>query len=309
MTDRLTWVLAPAVEDGPRSHAIAAAGLRILVGVMWLYNVSWKRAPDFGQEAENGLYKFTSFAVSDPVFPPFSWVVEKLVLPNFEIFGWGVLASETALAVLLLSGAFVRVAALLGVAQSVAIALSVTVAPHEWPWSYYLMIGAHLLILFSAAGRYAAVDAVRAGRGGVRLGTVWGGLAVVAGLIAAAVSLGDPFAAAGTNLGTSDFSVGIGRYNLLGGVLLVAVGVLLLLAARGGRAALAWAAAGLGALGALSLYAQLGFTDPILGGSPTTAAVYLACAAVAAGLALADRGARPGARPAVDSEHSDRAAP
>ena len=102
------WLLAPATDDVPRYQAVGVAVLRILVGLLWLYNVAWKRAPDFGQEAENGLFKFTSYAVSDPVLPPFSWGVENVVLPNFALFGWGVLVAETALAVLLLTGAWVR---------------------------------------------------------------------------------------------------------------------------------------------------------------------------------------------------------
>ena len=63
------WLLAPATDEAPRAHAVGAAAVRILLGLMWLYNVSWKRAPDFGQSADNGLYHFTSYAVSHPVFP------------------------------------------------------------------------------------------------------------------------------------------------------------------------------------------------------------------------------------------------
>lgn len=70
------------------------AALRILVGLMWLYNVAWKRAPDFGRDAGNGLYGFTKDAADHPVLPPFSWVVEQVVLPNISVFGWGVLASR-----------------------------------------------------------------------------------------------------------------------------------------------------------------------------------------------------------------------
>jgi len=129
----LTWLFAPATDEVPRSHAVGATILRITIGLLWLYNVSWKRAPDFGQEAENGLYKFTKLAVEHPVFPPYSWVVEHLVLPVFQPFGWAVLLAETALAVLLITGTFIRLAALIGIAQSVAIGLSVAYAPGNGP--------------------------------------------------------------------------------------------------------------------------------------------------------------------------------
>jgi len=282
----MTWLLAPATDDVPRGHAVAASSLRILLGLLWLYNVSWKRAPDFGQNAGSGLYKFTSYAVSHPVFPPYSWLVEHVVLNVFTPFGWLVLLAESTLAVLLLTGAWVRLAAALGVAQSVAIALSVAFAPNEWPWSYWLMIGAHLVILFNSAGRVLAVDGVRAGLPVKTLAQFWGVLTVLVGAYSVIGSLGDPLANRGPGLGSSNLSVSLGQYNLLGGLVLLVAGGLLLLAARGGPRIAAQGAAGLAALAGLSLHAQLGFSDAILGGTPTSAAYYFAVAVVAAMVAL-----------------------
>ena len=71
----------------------------------------------------------------------------------------------------------------------------------------------------------------------------------------------------------------LGAYNLAGGVVLIAAGVLLLVAATYGLRRPALAAAGLTAVAGLSLHAQLGFTDPLLGGTPTSAA-YLFCLTV-----------------------------
>lgn len=280
------WLLSPAVDTAPPGSARAAAALRVLLGLMWLYNIAWKRAPDFGQDAGNGLFKFTSYAVSHPVFPPFSWVIEHAVLPYFQAFGWVVLAVETALAVMLLTGTRVRVAAAVGIAQSVAIALSVAYAPAEWPWSYWLMIGAHLMILFSSAGRVLSTDAIRAGLSrGVPLLRVWGVLAMLVGLVAVVGSLDDPLAASGYAVGSSDPSVSLGTYNLVGGLVLLLIGALLLAASRrgagaGGRA-VAMGAAGMATVAALSLYVQLGFSDPVLGGTATSAG-YLLCLAVVA---------------------------
>jgi hypothetical protein len=273
-------LLAPATDEVPRAQAVGAAALRILVGLLWLYNVSWKHAPDFGQDAGTGLFKFTSYAVSDPVLPPFSWVIEQVVLPNFALFGWGVLVAETALAVLLLTGAWVRVAAAIGLAQSAAIALSVAFAPHEWPWSYWLMIGAHGLLLVSSAGRVLAVDAVRAGMDSARetLARFWGTLAVLVGLFSVVLSFDDPLASRGPGLRSVDLSISLGDYNLVGGLVLAAVGVLLLIASR----PTALVAALLAAVAGLSLHAQLGFSDPLLGGTPTSAAFLFAAGLVAA---------------------------
>jgi len=286
----MTWLVAPQVEEGHRSHACAAVGLRLLAGLLWLYNVSWKRPPDFGQDNDRGLYHFTALAVSDPVFPPYSWVVENLVLPNFTPFGWLVLFAETTLAVLLLSGAFVRLAAALGVAQSAAIGLSVALAPGEWPWAYAMMVGIHVVLLFSAAGRYLSVDALRAGiDDGRRLALMWAAVALMGGIVAAALSFGDPLDSSGAPLRAGDFPVGIGTYNLLGGAVLAILGVLLVVWARFSISGIALGAAVVAALAGISLHAQLGFSDPILGGSATSAAFDLSVAMVAGALALTAR--------------------
>ncbi len=278
----LGWALDPAPHDNARAQSIALTVLRVLLGLMWLYNVSWKRAPDFGKDAGNGLYKFTAYAVDYPVLAPYAWVTDHLILPVFPVFGWVVLIAETALAVMLLTGTHVRLAALIGLAQSLAIGLSVAYAPHEWPWSYFLMVGAHLVLVFAVAGRVLGTDGVRTGATSARtLGQVWAGVALVAGGISLVRSLGDPFAARGPTLGDSDPSLSLGAYNLVGSLVLIAIGVLLLVGVRSTMVRLLQAAAVLGVAAGLSLHAQLGFTDPVLGGNPTSAAVFFSVALVA----------------------------
>lgn len=72
---RTSTLVAPAVNADARAEGVALAGVRILVGLLWLYNVVWKQPPEFGKTAGNGLYQFTSDAVDHPVFPPYSYVV------------------------------------------------------------------------------------------------------------------------------------------------------------------------------------------------------------------------------------------
>jgi len=277
----LGWVLAPATEEVPRHQAVGATILRVMLGFLWLWNVNWKVPPDFGEAGQRGLYKFTAYAVSDPVFPPYTFVVEKVVLPNLEIFGWGVLVAETALAVLILSGAWIRAAALLGIGQTVAIGLSVAFAPNEWPWAYLLMLGAHVALLTSSSGRYLAIDGIRAGLGdGRTLARVAGGTAVVAGLYSVVRSFGDPLAANGPQIGTSSWEVGLGGFNLVGGLVLAIVGGLLLGSERLGATA-ARGALGLALVAALLMRIQAGFADRLLGGGGTSTALLLSIALVA----------------------------
>jgi len=135
------------------------AVVRIGVGLLWLQNVGWKTPPDFGRgDPPGGLYLSASYAVSHQVFPPFAWVMDRFVLPNFTFFGWMVLLVEAALGAFLVIGLATRFWALAGIAQTVAIALSVLNAPHEWYWSYLLMLLVHVALFAAAAGRYAGLD-------------------------------------------------------------------------------------------------------------------------------------------------------
>lgn len=285
----LRWLLAPATESTGRGQAVVFWAVRLVAGLLWVTNVGWKTPPDFGQQGNDGLFAFTSEAVSHPVLAPFSFLVENVVLPGFVAFGWGVLVVETALAVLLLTGTWVRLAALLGIAQSLAIGLSVAATPNEWPWSYWLMIAVHALLLVGPAGRLLGVDGVRAGVSPARtLGRVGGGLSVVIGLVAAVRGLGEPLAGRGPSLQVARLAVSLGEYNLLGGLLLVVIGVLVLVATTGRLRPAALLAAALGVLGALLTYVQLAArSGPLLGGTPSSAAVFLAAATVAAVLGRA----------------------
>jgi thiosulfate dehydrogenase (quinone) large subunit len=133
--------------------------VRVGVALLWIQNVGWKAPPSFGEgPSPSGLYAFTRYAVEYPVFPPYTWLVEHVVLPNFAFFGWAVLLVESALGAFLLIGLATRFWALVGIAQTVAIALSVLNAPNEWLWSYLLMLLGHVALFATAAGRYAGLD-------------------------------------------------------------------------------------------------------------------------------------------------------
>jgi hypothetical protein len=268
-----------------KSGQIALTGLRLLVGLIWLRNVVWKVPPDFGERRRTGLYFWTHLAIDHPVWKPFSWLVEHIVLPNFTLFGWGVLVVESALAVMLLTGTAVRLAALLGIAQSIAIGLSVAEAPPEWPWAYAMMIGIHAVLLFAPSAQYAAVDAVLSRTASARrLLMGWGMALGLIGLVAVWNHLRTDQRA---TVGVVDLEFSLGEYNLRGALLLVGMAVAMLAAAALGWRVIAWAAAAVAAVAAASIYIQFGRTAVWLGGTPTTGAVFV-CAAVV-GLATSFR--------------------
>ncbi|MCC5950950.1 MAG: TQO small subunit DoxD [Acidimicrobiia bacterium] len=136
------------------------AAVRIALGLLWIYGAGWKRPPDFGESSGTGLYEFSNLAVEHPVFPPFSWAMEQVVIPNIGLFGWGVLVLEATLGAFLVVGLLTRAWALIGAAQSLFIFLSVGAAPIEWPWSYVVMVAAHLAVAATCAGRWFGLDGI-----------------------------------------------------------------------------------------------------------------------------------------------------
>ena len=127
--------------------------LRWTAAMLWLANVNWKVPPDFGRSGGNctGLCRYVQYGVDNPVLPGSAWVFDSIISPNLSAFGWITLITESLLVILLVSGRYIRVAAIVGVAQSFGIGLSVANAPGEWYWSYALMIALHLGILATVA--------------------------------------------------------------------------------------------------------------------------------------------------------------
>lgn len=144
-----------AMSGDARLVRAALPVVRIGVAFLWIQNVAWKNPPDF-----NPLRHFTQFAVDRPVFPPYAWLVEQLILPNFTFFAWLTVLIEAGLGAFLLVGLATRLWAAIGVGQSVVITLSALNAPNEWHWSYYLMILINLALFATAAGRGFGLDGV-----------------------------------------------------------------------------------------------------------------------------------------------------
>jgi len=284
MTSLRAWLVA----DHPRGGSMVMAVVRVTLGLMWLSNLGWKRPPDFGEgPAPYGLYTFVADAVSHPVLPPYSWVIEHLVLPHFTIFGWATLAVETLLAGLLLTGTLTRAAALVGMVQALAIGLSVLAAPGEWPWSYVLMVVAHAAVLVAAPGRVPGVDSALLSQPGERSARAsrqlvgWGAAAAAVGLWAAAGSLSAPFASAGSHLSISVLQLSLGQFNLLGGLLMLALGAALVVAGTRRRPWLALGASFVAGSAALSVVARWGFGFVPLGADGGSTGLLLALVLVA----------------------------
>ena len=269
MTEALTG-RAASLDAAARSAVIG--GVRILAGLLWLANLHWKVPPAFGEDTGGGLYKYSASVSRHSPFAPFTWVTEEIILPNFRFFGWVILVSELAIAALLLIGWRTRLVALGGAALAVPIALSVLYYDRadEWSWAYVMMIGLHLLLSATDAGRHVGLDGVlERGAGAARRALLAvGGVAVAVGLaglyVARSVGFGgDEAALLGSDAGFVDDAGEIVRrwelkflwFNPLWALATIACGVLLVVGAR--RAWAAWTgAAGFAVLAITAFVAQ-----------------------------------------------------
>lgn len=158
---------APAT-GGPAtdgSQAAVAAGhglaaLRIVIGLTFLHEAAWKIPPDFGQAGQEGLWEWTNFAVTNPVFPPYTFIVQNVVQPLFPLFGWLVFLGEAALGGFLIVGLLTRLVGAIGVLQALAITFSVLNLPNEWEYGYYILVAGLLAVTLGGGGRQLGLDQV-----------------------------------------------------------------------------------------------------------------------------------------------------
>ena len=274
-----------SLDDKLSGWAIGA--MRIVVGVLWLANLEWKRPADFGFELKNGLYKYIDSAVRLPVWKPYAWFAENVVMKQYRFFGWVTLLTEMTLAALLIVGFKTRWIALLGAGLSISIALSVLNydKAYEWPWSYYLMFAIHMLLWAVGAGNHLGVDgALKKGvAGATQTWTAIGGLGVVAGLVGWLVARdGDFFAEQGQKVAWK-YETNVLWFNQFSALLTLALGVMLIVGAITKIRALVIVPGVLSALLVVQVLAQWRYnkgewTGGFTGATGATAGLWLAMA-------------------------------
>ena len=152
---------------GQREWELRAAGLtlallRIGYGLLWLKEATWKKLPDFGMRAGDGLWYWTNEMVKYSAAAPHKYFVEHVVIPNFIFFGYMTLATELFIGFSMLLGAFTRLGALAALMMALNITTGLIRHPAEWPSAYLMLIGYSLLFLSFRAGRRLGVDALLA---------------------------------------------------------------------------------------------------------------------------------------------------
>ena len=87
-----------------RLRSLIVPLIRVVVGLLWLENASWKVPNSF----TGSFRKYTQSAVDHEVFGPYAYFVKHVVLQHFTLFGWITVLTETLIGALLIFGIFTR---------------------------------------------------------------------------------------------------------------------------------------------------------------------------------------------------------
>src|SRR5713101_6574317 len=162
----------PAADDAetvaPRSegwlHAVTPLwplGLaRLLYGYLWWQQSAWKvPADDFGRKSGGGLWYWVQQEIQHPTVTAYRDFLVNVMIPHWTFFGWMTLITETFIGVTLILGLFTRLGALVALGMAVNITLGILSVPHEWGWTYTMLIMLAAIFLLTGAGRSFGVDA------------------------------------------------------------------------------------------------------------------------------------------------------
>src|SRR5712691_4395120 len=133
---------------------------RILYALLW-----WQQSKlmvssdDFGRKSGGGLWYWVQQEIQYTTVPAYKSFLVNVLIPNWTFFGYMTLVTETFIAVTLILGLFTRLGALVALGMAVNITLGILSVPHEWGWTYTMLIMFAAVFLLTGPGRSFGVDA------------------------------------------------------------------------------------------------------------------------------------------------------
>ena len=151
-TGRIGW-LSAAAPLWPLGLA------RIVYGLLWWQQSKWKvPSDDFGRKSGGGLWYWVQQEIQYPTVTAFKEFLVNVMIPHWTFFGWMTLVTETFIGVTLILGLFTRLGALVAVGMAANITIGILSVPHEWGWTYTMLIMLGALFVLTPAGRSFGVD-------------------------------------------------------------------------------------------------------------------------------------------------------
>jgi uncharacterized membrane protein YphA (DoxX/SURF4 family) len=137
---------------------VTLAGMRALMGAIWLSLLVGKLPPHFGRSDRNGFMHTFQLARQHAFTGALRGLVHRLVIPHFTLVAWIVFLLELVTGLLLLTGFYTRVGAWLGLLLSLAIALFLGSSPHSWRFALVLLVAWHVVLLATPCARRLSLD-------------------------------------------------------------------------------------------------------------------------------------------------------
>lgn len=149
---------------------------RILYGILWWQQSRWKvPSDDFGRNSGGGLWYWVQQEIQHPTVPAYQAFLTTVVIPQWTLFGYLTLITETFIGVTLILGLFTRLGALVALGMAANITIGILSVPHEWGWTYIMLMMLAGLFMLTGSGRSVGVDVFvgprldEAARGGHRI--------------------------------------------------------------------------------------------------------------------------------------------
>jgi len=138
---------------------------RILYGYLWWQQSGWKvPSDDFGRKSGGGLWYWVHQEIQYPTVDAYKNFLLNVMIPHWTFFGWMTLITETFIASTLILGLGTRLGSLVAIGMAANITIGILNVPHEWGWTYTMLIMFPGLFLLMDAGRSFGVDSFLAPR-------------------------------------------------------------------------------------------------------------------------------------------------
>ncbi|MGH7387980.1 MAG: DoxX family protein [Candidatus Rokuibacteriota bacterium] len=138
---------------------------RIVYGLLWWQQSKWKvPSDDFGRKSGGGLWYWVQQEIQHPTVTAYKDFLVNVMIPNWTFFGWMTLITETFIGVTLILGLFTRLGSLIAIGMAINVTIGILSVPHEWGWTYTMLIMLPAIFLLTGAGRSVGVDAFLAPR-------------------------------------------------------------------------------------------------------------------------------------------------
>jgi uncharacterized membrane protein YphA (DoxX/SURF4 family) len=137
---------------------VTLAGMRALMGIVWLSLLFSKLPPHFGRHDRDGLMHTFQLAREHAVIGPLGDLVHRLVIPHFTFFGYLTFIVELTAGLLLLTGYYTRIGAWIGLGVSLVMVLFLWHAPRSWGFALVLLVAWHAVLLLTPCARRLSLD-------------------------------------------------------------------------------------------------------------------------------------------------------